>query len=419
MNRETLQQPLGAAPRPETLRLAEFARSMGRSALRDLLGAAAAPGLCSFAVGTPATDLFPADDMERATTEVLRRDPRGLQYGLPTPDLKNRIVELMRLRGAEVREEQIFLTSGAQQGMDLLTRLLLDPGGRVALEETIYDGIQMVIRPFRPEVLTVPTSPDRGLDLDALEDHLAGGARPAFLYVVPEGHNPTGASLDLEQRTRLVELARRYGMPILEDDAYGLLRYDEAAPPPLRALDDHSVFYLGSFSKILAPALRVGWIVAPEELIPLLSALKHATDIDSATFTQRVVAAYLEAGHLPGHLERLRAAYRTRRDTMLDALDRSMPDGVSWHAPPAGIFVWLALPPGTDTMALLKDAIQRERVAFCPGRAFAADGGDRADHCLRLSFADLSPERIERGIERLGSAIAAARRPDRQAAGTA
>lgn len=419
MSRATTQRPVVAAPPPEALRLAEITRSMGHSALRDLLGAAAAPGLCSFAVGTPATDLFPTDDMERATVEVLRRDPRALQYGLPAPDLKARIVELMRLRGAEVREEQIFLTSGAQQGMDLLTRLLLDPGGRVVLEETIYDGIQMVVRPFAPEILTVPTSPERGLDLDALEDLLAGGARPAFLYVVPEGNNPTGASLDLQQRTRLVELARRYGLPILEDDAYGLLRYDDDAPPPLRALDDHLVLYLGSFSKILAPALRVGWIVVPEELIPLLSSLKHATDIDSATFAQRVVAAYLEAGHLPAHLERLRAAYRTRRNAMLAALDRHMPDGVSWHAPRAGIFVWLELPPGTDTMTLLGDAIRRERVAFCPGRAFAADGGAHASHCLRLSFADLTPQRIEQGIERLGSAIAAAGRPDRQAAGTA
>ncbi|MFP3940066.1 MAG: PLP-dependent aminotransferase family protein [Acidobacteriota bacterium] len=419
MSRKTIQRPVAADAPPEALRLAGITRSMGRSALRDLLGAASAPGLCSFAVGVPATDLFPAEDMERAAAEVLRHDPRALQYGLPSDALKTQVVELMRLRGAEVREEQVFLTSGAQQAMDLLTRLLLDPGGRVVLEETIYDGIQMVIRPFAPEVLTVPTCPERGLDLDALEALLDEGARPAFLYVVPEGHNPMGTSLDVEQRTRLVELARRHALPILEDDAYGLLRYDDAVAPPLRALDDRFVFYLGSFSKILAPALRVGWIVVPEELIPLLSALKHATDIDTASFAQRAVAAYLEAGHLPAHLERLRAAYRTRRDTMLQALARHMPDGVSWHAPPAGIFVWLELPPGTDTMALLGNAIRRDRVAFCPGRAFAADGGDHADHCLRLSFADLSPERIEGGIERLGSAIAAAGLADRQAAGSA
>lgn len=416
MTRETLHQH--APTTPEGPSLAAITRSMGRSALRDLLGAASAPGLYSFAVGVPGTDLFPAEDMERATSEVLRTDPLALQYGLPSAALKTQVVELMRLRGAEVRQEQVFLTSGAQQGMDLLTRMLLDPGGRVVLEETIYDGIQMVVRPLAPEILTVPTSPERGLDLDALDALLEGGARPAFLYVVPEGHNPMGTSLDPAQRIRLVELARRHRLPILEDDAYGLLRYDEDAAPALRALDDRFVFYLGSFSKILAPALRVGWIVAPEELIPLLSALKHATDIDTASFTQRVVAAYLEAGHLPAHLARLRAAYRTRRDAMLDALARHMPAGVSWHAPPAGIFVWLSLPPGTDAMALLRDAIRRERVAFCPGRAFAADGGEHADHCLRLSFADLSPARIEEGVERLGSAIAAAGYPERQAAGT-
>ncbi|HSL83175.1 MAG TPA: PLP-dependent aminotransferase family protein, partial [Thermoanaerobaculia bacterium] len=365
----------------------------------------ARPEVRSFAIGMPGTDLFPADDMAEAARRVLRDDPRALQYGLPSRALKARVVELLRLRGVEAREEEVFLTTGSQQAMDLLARLLLDPGGTVALEETVYDGIQIAVRPLVPRVLTVPTSPEHGIDVDGLEALLEEGERPAFLYLVPEGHNPMGGSLPAERRLRLVELARRYRLPILEDDAYGLLRYDRDAAPPLRALDSRWVFYLGSFSKILAPAFRVGWIVAPEELVSRLSIVKHATDLDTATFAQRALAAYLEAGHLPAHLTRIRAAYRERRDAMLDALSKEMPPGVRWHPPEAGIFVWAWLAPGADATAILREAIRREAVAFCPGSAFAVAGARHADHCLRLSFADAAPAEIREGIARLGRVL--------------
>lgn len=390
---------------PEAIRLASFLDAVGQSTLRDLMAEAARPEVRSFAIGMPGTDLFPADDMAEAARRVLRDDPRALQYGLPSRALKARVVEILRLRGVEAREEEVFLTNGSQQAMDLLARLLLDPGGTVALEETVYDGIQIAVRPLTPRVLTVPTSPEHGIDVDALEALLEEGERPAFLYLVPEGHNPMGGSLPLERRERLVELARRFRLPILEDDAYGLLRYDRGGAPPLRALDDRWVLYLGSFSKILAPALRVGWIVAPEELVSRLSIVKHATDLDTTTFAQRALAAYLEAGHLPAHLERIRAAYRERRDAMLDALSREMPPGVRWHPPEAGIFVWAWLPPGTDATAILRRAIREEAVAFCPGTAFAVAGAHHADRCLRLSFADSSPAEIRDGIGRLGRVL--------------
>lgn len=401
---------------PEGIPLAALMRSVGQSALRELLAEASAPGVRSFAIGMPGTDLFPADAMARAAAEVLRGDDRSLQYGLPSPALKRQVVELMRLRGLEVEEGQVFLTTGSQQAMDLLTRLLLDPGGQVVLEESVYDGIQMVLRPLAPEVLTVPSCPERGIDLDALEALLEGGARPAFLYVIAEGHNPLGVSLDPNRRLRLVELARRFRLPILEDDAYGLLRYDGSGPPPLRVLDDRWVLHLGSFSKILAPAMRVGWIVVPEDLVPRLSALKHSADLDTATFAQRTLAAYLEAGHLPDHLARIRPAYRERRDAMLDALSREMPPGVRWRPPEAGIFVWLRLPRGHDATAILRGAIRDERVAFSPGRAFAVAGAEHADHCLRLSFADSTPDEIRDGVARLGRVLRAEVRSGRKAA---
>lgn len=401
------------------VRLAGALASVQQSTLREILVAAATPGVRSFAIGMPGTDLFPAADLAEASAELLRGDVRALQYGLPSAELKSQVVELMRLRGVETREEQVFLTAGSQQAMDLLTRLLLEPGGPVVVEDTIYDGIQMVVRPLAPRVLTVPTSPERGLDLDSLEALLASGERPAFLYVIPEGHNPLGTSLSHDRRVRLVEISRRFRLPILEDDAYGLLRLDEGQAQPLRALDGERVFYLGSFSKILAPALRVGWIVLPDEQPFPLSALKHGTDLDTTTFAQRMLARYLASGRLSGHVAVLRTEYRRRRDSMLDALGRHMPDGVRWHAPSAGIFVWLELPEGSDSTELLREAIETEKVAFCPGRAFSPRGDRHADHCLRLSYADSTPEQIEEGIERLGRAVRSSRRVTRMAAAPA
>lgn len=398
------------------VRLAGALASMEQSTLREILVSAAAPGVRSFAIGMPGTDLFPSEDMARAASELLGGDSRALQYGPPSAELKRQVVELMRLRGVETREEQVFLTAGSQQGMDLLTRLLLEPGGTVVVEDTIYDGIQMVIRPLAPRVLTVPTAPEGGLDLDALEALLARGERPAFLYVIPEGHNPMGTSLAHERRERLVEISRRFRLPVLEDDAYGLLRLDGGQAPPLRALDGERVFYLGSFSKILAPALRVGWIVLPDEQPFPVSALKHGTDLDTTTFSQRLLTTYLASGRLPAHVEGLRAEYRRRRDAMLGALERHMPDGVRWYPPSAGIFVWLELPGESDTTELLREAIAEWKVAFCPGRAFSPLGGRHADHCLRLSYADSTPEQIEEGIERLGRAVRASRRVARMAA---
>lgn len=386
-----------------------FARNVGmvrRSRLQEVMALAAQPGVLSFAVGMPASDLFPAEDVAEAAKRALAADRRVLQYGPASAVVQRHIVDLMAVRGVECRPEQIFLTSGAQQGMALLAQLLLDPGGQVLIEDTVYDGMQMVIRTFGPEILTVPTSAESGLDVDAVEALLESGARPAFLYVITDGHNPLGGSLSREKRTRLVELARRYRVPIVEDDAYGFLYYEKDPAPPLRSLDGRWVFYLGSFSKILAPSLRVGWIVVPEELIPTFSALKHGMDVDTSTLSQLTLAAYLEAGHLPAHIEKIRNEYRRRRDTTTQALAAHFTGRARWNEPPMGIFVWLELPPGTDTFELVQSAIEKEKVAYAPGQAFAVRGSRHADASLRLSFANLTPEQIAEGIARLARATA-------------
>jgi 2-aminoadipate transaminase len=388
------------------------------SGLRAIMDLALRPGVLSLAIGQPAAELFPGEALAEEAARLLRSDPSCLQYSLPSQPLKARIVELMAMRGVRCTEEQIFLTSGSQQGMDLLARLLLPPGAKVALEWAVYEGIQAAIRIWQPEILTVGSGLDTGIDVDEVEALLAGGARPAFLYVITDGHNPLGVSLGLAARHRLAELARRYRMPILEDDAYGFLYYGETPAPPLRAAEEEWVYYLGSFSKTLAPALRAGWLVVPAALTARLSALKHGADLDTPAFSHHVIAAFLESGRFPRHLAAVRAEYRRRRDAMLAALEAHFPPGVAWNHPASGMFVWAELPEGMDAAALLRVAVERERVAFCPGEVFCT--GDRrcGSRCLRLSFASQPPERIEEGIRRLGRAIRdlACVKPDRRRA---
>lgn len=398
---DTVASLVNAPARPAIEQaLAAWTRTGAPSALREILPLLQRPGLLSFAVGMPAADLLPAGACMQAARQVLETDRLALQYGVPYAPLKRQIVRLMGERGVRCGEEQVFLTTGAQQGMSLLARLLLNEGGQVALEAAVYDGIHGAVRPLRPDVLTLPSDAG-GLDVSALEALLEGGARPAFVYVIPEGHNPLGVSLGLEQRLRLVEVARRFGVPIVEDDAYGFLRYDGAPLPALRALDAEWVLYVGSFSKFLAPGLRVGWMIVPEELVPTLSILKHGSDLDVATVSQRCISAFVDSGALPAHLAALRAEYRTRRDAMLDALERHFPRTAHWTPPAAGMFIWVRLPTGTDTVELLRRSVATENVAFVPGSAFCLSDPWQAAHCMRLCFAGLPAEMIEEGISRL------------------
>ncbi|HZI20302.1 MAG TPA: PLP-dependent aminotransferase family protein [Pyrinomonadaceae bacterium] len=382
--------------------LANWTQALTRSALQDMLVASTQPGLLSFALGLPAAELFPTEDFGAAMTRVLATDPRALQYGPPLLPLKRQVVELMALRGVSCREEQVFLTTGAQQGINLLVRLLLDPGGAVLLEERTYTGFQQVLQPYRPLLMRVPTDPENGVDVRAVEQALQRGPRPALLYAVTDGHNPLGVSMSLEHRERLTALARRHSLPIIEDDPYGFLCYEQAPLPPLRAFEERWVFYVGTFSKILAPAVRAGWLVVPEELVPLLANVKEASDIDMAPLSQRAVSAYLEGGALTAHLAVLRGEYRRRRDAMLDALSRHFPEEARWHKPTSGLFVWVEVPDGVDLRRLWREAIEHERVAFIPGQAFDVVGGQSTGNGLRLNFSNSRPPQIEDGIARLG-----------------
>ncbi len=396
---------LAQAPVVNTpMQFADWTHSISRSVLRQMMAVVSRPGILSFAGGLPAPELFPTADYAEALTHVLATDGRSLQYAPPHQQLKAHIVELMAQRGVTCTQEQVFLTTGAQQGLDVLTTMFLNQGGQVMFEDLVYTGVQQVVAPLRPQILSVSTDLDTGMDVDAVEAYLADGARPAYIYVIPDAHNPLGVSISLEKRKRLVALARHYGVPIIEDDPYGFLYYDGDLERPLRALDDEWVFYLGSFSKILAPALRLGWMIAPEALIPKLTVIKEAGDLESSALTQRAVAAYLDNGHLPGHLATLRQAYGRRRDTMLAALSQHFPAEARWTQPNGGMFIWVELPEQFNTAQLLPIAVEEEKVAFIPGYAFAVLG-HHVNNCLRLNFSNCTPEMIQEGVRRLGRVL--------------
>jgi 2-aminoadipate transaminase len=363
------------------------------------------PNMISFALGLPAPEFFPLEELAQAMENILSLGPKTLQYNPSLPVLKSHIVELMKGRGVSCHEDQIFLTGGAQQGISLLAHLFLEQRRQVVSEELIYTGFQQVLLPFQADKLTVPTDPDSGMEVDAVRYHLERGNRPAFIYAITEGHNPCGVSMHPDKRSLLVDLSRDYQVPIIEDDAYGFLSYDNKSTPALRALDEKWVCYVGSFSKTLAPALRVGWLVVSEELMIPLSIIKESIDINSTTLAQRLVQNYLDMGRMPARLNKLRREYQTRRDAMLAALQEHLPSQSYWRKPENGFFVWVKLPESFDVKELLEISIETEQVAFIPGDAFRVREDGPWTQYVRLNFSHCTPEIIAEGVQRLGRAL--------------
>ena len=398
-----------ASPKPRAI--TRWAQVIKESGLLEMFALVMRPELLSFAFGFPAQEFLPLTACRAAATQALGTDPQALQYQLRSEPLKRHLRELMAARGVNCREDQIILTNGAQHAIHLLATLLLDRGEQVITEEVTYEGLRLAIQPLQPEVLIVPAEPGRGMDVDAVEDRLVKGARPAFIYAITDGHNPLGTSLSQVARQRLIDLARRFRIPIIEDDVFGFLNYDGPGLPPMRALDEDWVFYVGSFSKILAPALRIGWIIVPDAYKPALSFLKHISDLDLTSLSLLMVSAYLDTGEMPLHLATLRKEYGIRRDTMLRALESHFPTEARWEKPGSGMFVWVELPPRLDTIELLRMAVETEQVAFMPGAMFSMPGSPCGRNGMRLNFTHCSPERIEEGIMRLARVLKRSIRP--------
>jgi len=390
--------------------LSSGARDITSSAIRDLLKVTERPEVISFAGGLPAPECFPTEELTAATERVLVEQPVvALQYG-PTEGyrpLRDFLTQRLAAVGIPVPLEQVLVTSGSQQALDLLGKLLIDPGALVAVEEPTYLGALQAWQSYQPRYATLPMD-EHGLEVNALERLLASGARPRFLYLVSSFQNPTGVTLAPERKRHLLEVAATYQLPIIEDDPYGELYYDGERPSLLAALDIQlhgslrHVVYLSTFSKLLAPGLRVGWVAAPEELVGKIAHAKQGIDLHTGSLSQAVAFEACRDGLLERHIPLIRRTYHARRDAMLAALAEHMPPGVSWTRPAGGMFLWLTLPQQLDSTALLQTALTAD-VAFVPGTSFHANGGGA--NTMRLNFSHSSPERISTGVKRLAEAI--------------
>ena len=383
--------------------LARRAEKMNPSVIREILKVTERPGIISFAGGLPSPKTFPVQAFTEACAKVLRDDGHvALQYaasegygplremvatGLPWP----------------VDPSQVLITTGSQQGLDLVAKILIDAGSRVLVETPTYLGALQAFMPMEPEVVSV-TSDDEGVSVDDLAAKAGTGLdRARFFYVLPNFQNPTGRTMTESRRAAVSQRAAAVGLPLIEDNPYGDLWFDQPPPLPLSARHPEGCVYLGSFSKVLAPGLRLGFLVAPQALYPKLLQAKQAADLHSPSFNQRMVAEVMKDGFLDRHVPTIRALYKSQRNAMLAALEREMAGlDVQWNTPAGGMFLWARLPVGVDAVELLPRAVDKG-VAFVPGSAFFADHAD--PRTVRLSFVTASVEQIDTGIAALAAAI--------------
>ncbi len=380
--------------------LSHSARSAQSSAIRDLLRHAERPGVLSLAGGLPASARFPVAKIATAAEAVLGRG-EGLQYGLTEGDplLREWIAERHTRQGSATEAADIVVTTGSQQALDLLARVLVDPGDPIVVGDPCYVGARQALSSAQPEFIGIPVDDD-GLDVDSLAQKLDQGLRPKLAYVVPNFDNPSGAVLTAPRRARMAELAEQYGFLIVEDDPYGALRYDGEPMVEIGSGSDWIV-RLRTFSKTLAPGLRVGWLVGPQRVIEAVAIAKQAVDLHTSTVSQAIVREVVTTGGwFDDHIESLRPWYRNQRDALVTALQESLP-GAGFVRPSGGMFCWLRID-GVDTGAMLPAALE-EGVAFVPGSAFAIQR-DLTDH-LRLSFATVGSEELPEAVRRLSVVV--------------
>jgi 2-aminoadipate transaminase len=394
-------------------RYAQRTQRMGSSVIRELLKFTEQPDIISFAGGLPGPDVFPVQEFKEACLRVLSTcGATALQYGategyLP---LREMIVRHSSRYGIDVTADNVMVTSGSQQALDLLGKVFINPGDRILVESPTYLGALQAWNAYGAEYVAVP-SDENGMITEALEEALRTG--PKFIYVLPNFQNPTGVTLSRERRHQLIELADRYGVPIVEDDPYGQLRYEGEHLPSVVYSDglfrkNHdacyrgNVIYLSTFSKTLAPGLRLAWVIAPPEVIRKLVQAKQGADLHTSTFNQIVAFEVAKGGFLDQHVQVIRRVYAERRDVMLGSMDAYFPPGVDWTKPEGGLFLWGILPAYMDTTELLKEAVL-EKVAFVPGASFHACGGGQ--NTMRLNFSNAKPEQIREGISRLGKVL--------------
>ena len=387
----------------DTWKLAARAEKMNPSVIREILKVTEKPGIISFAGGLPSPKTFPIAEFDAASHKVLSEDGQAaLQYAASEgfPALREAVADMLPWN---VDPAQVLITTGSQQGLDLVAKILIDGGSKILVETPTYLGALQAFTPMEPAVVSV-ASDDEGVVVD---DLVAKAKDARFIYLLPNFQNPTGRSMSETRRAAVSAAAAQAGLPIIEDNPYGELWFDEEPPLPLSARNPEGCIYLGSFSKVLAPGLRLGFLVAPKHIYPKLLQAKQAVDLHTPSFTQRMVAEVLKGNFLDRHVPTIRALYKSQRDAMLVALEREMAGlDVQWNTPAGGMFLWARLPEGMSAVDLLPQAVERG-VAFVPGAAFYADHADA--RTLRLSFVTASVEQINIGVKALAEAIRSAR----------
>jgi len=400
---------------PWEYRYAHRTQKMGSSVIRELLKFTEQPDIISFAGGLPAPEVFPVKEFREACNYVLDHfGPQALQYSTTEGyrPLREMIARHTARYSVEISPENILITSGSQQALDFIGRLFLNRGDYIVVESPTYLGALQAWNAYGAQYIPVRADED-GMIVDELEAALRIG--PKFIYILPNFQNPSGCTLSFERRMKLIDLADRYGVPIIEDDPYGQLRYEGEHIPPVVELDSEyrgcngngahytgNVIYLSTFSKLLAPGLRLAWVIAPPEVIRKLVMIKQAADLHSSSFNQYVAYEVGKGGFLDEHVKVIRATYKERRDVMLEMMEEMFPGEVTWRQPKGGMFLWSALPEGMDAAEVLKRAIER-KVAFVPGAGFHPGGGH--ENTMRINFSYSSPDTIREGIARLGTTL--------------
>jgi 2-aminoadipate transaminase len=387
-------------------KMAQRAEKMNPSVIREILKVTEKPGIISFAGGLPSPLTFPIDAMREASERVLRDDGKAaLQYAASEgyAPLREWVAQDLLKQGMKVSPDQVLITTGSQQGLDLVAKILIDAGSRILVETPTYLGALQAFTPMEPVAVSV-NSDDHGVDPADLRAKVGTGADKArFVYLLPNFQNPTGRTMTEERRAAVAQVAIESGLPIIEDNPYGDLWFDAPPAPSLSSRHPDGSVYLGSFSKILAPGLRLGYLVAPTALYPKLLQAKQAADLHTPSFNQRVVAEVLKDGFIERHVPTIRALYKQQCEAMLAALDREMAGlGLTWNRPVGGMFLWVQLPKGLKAIPLLAKAVDKG-VAFVPGSAFYAEGADEST--LRLSFVTATVDQINTGMTALAAAI--------------
>ncbi|MBE8519189.1 PLP-dependent aminotransferase family protein [Amycolatopsis sp. H6(2020)] len=393
---------------PHLDRYAARTAGMTASEIRALFAVASRPEVVSLAGGMPNLAALPLDTLSAQVAEIIAEDGLvALQYGSAhgVPVLREQICEIMALEGIKAHPDDVVVTVGSQMGLDMVTRLFCDPGDVVIAEGPSYVGALGSFAAYQAQVVHVEMD-DRGLVPSLLREALdrteKAGRRVKFLYTIPNFHNPAGVTLAVERRAEILEICREHGVLVVEDNPYGLLGFDGQTYPALRSTDPDNVVYLGSFSKTFASGLRVGWVLAPHAVREKLVLAAESATLCPPTFNQMIVSRYLATHDWKGQIKKFRENYRERRDAILSALDQYLPPGCSWTKPDGGFYVWVTVPEGVDTKAMLPRAVTA-RVAYASGTGFYADGfGSRQ---MRLSYCYPTPERIREGVRRLAAVL--------------